>query len=787
MAIDIGAVKRIDGQARTVRQLLDGARYTIDFYQREYAWQDRHVRDLLDDLTSKFEDSHRAENERRAVASYDHYFLGSIVVSNKNKQRFIVDGQQRLTTLTLLLIHLHHLSRGRPDVDSVETLIFSRRFGENRFNLDVEERVKCMERLLQGEEFDPSGATESVQNIVARFRDIEAMFPESIAGEALAYFVDWLTECVHLVEIEAYSDEDAYTIFETMNDRGLSLSLPDMLKGYVLANIDQEGEQRRVNELWKKHVQALGKDDSVDFFKNWLRGVYAKDIQSGTKGSEVKDYERIGSQFHRWVRDQSKDLGLAGSKSFVRFIERDFDFYARQALTIRAAAQKPMEGLEAIYFNADRGFTTQAQVLLAALTPDDSAAEVKRKLYLVATYLDIWLSRQTWAYRSVAQRNVKHAMFTLTRAIRGKSSGELSVLLRQRLDTDPDTFARHNDLARNQQNVYFVRHVLARLTHWVDQQCGLNPHFEDYFATGKGRPFEVEHIWADQYERYRPWFPQESEFDRARNRIGGLLLLQRGTNQSLGDKPYEDKRTAYLAQGQTVLTRSLHPFTYENNPTFQAFLDRTGLKFRPIDHFDRDAQQERQELCVRIAEWVWNPSKLDVDGEKPPVPEPLRGADDEEEPDGAVQFEKGARHRLRRRFWTTLVEQAKRRGDPHGTLTPTDYGWLGVREDGFWWNLTVTQNATRIALSISSWETARNKAIFDHLLSDRGGIEAGFGGPLGWERLDDNITSKICTTVPGGWLDEGGYEATAERALTTMKRFREIMAPRATAARDATA
>ena len=53
-------------------------------------------------------------------------------------------------------------------------------------------------------------------------------------GEALPYFVDWLIENVHLVEITAYSDDDAYTIFETMNDRGLSLSPTDMLKGTCL-------------------------------------------------------------------------------------------------------------------------------------------------------------------------------------------------------------------------------------------------------------------------------------------------------------------------------------------------------------------------------------------------------------------------------------------------------------------------------------------------------------------------------------------------------------------------
>lgn len=68
-------------------------------------------------------------------------------------------------------------------------------------------------------------------NLVQRYHDLEVYFPEELRDAALPYFIDWLLENVHLVEITAYSDDDAYTIFETMNDRGLSLSPTDMLKG----------------------------------------------------------------------------------------------------------------------------------------------------------------------------------------------------------------------------------------------------------------------------------------------------------------------------------------------------------------------------------------------------------------------------------------------------------------------------------------------------------------------------------------------------------------------------
>jgi hypothetical protein len=780
------ALNRIDGHARTLHQLLHGARFAIDFYQREYAWERRQVTELLDDLSGKFLDSYEDDHERGEVGSYGHYFLGSIVICNKNGHRFVVDGQQRLTTLSLLLIHLQHLAKDSPALEcaNVETLVFSTKYGRRSFNIDVDDRAACMERLLNREAFEPSNATESVKNIVARFADIREYFPEDLGGRALPYFIDWLCDHVHLVEIEAYSDEDAYTIFETMNDRGLSLRSPEMLKGYLLANIGDEAKQRSVDGLWKRQMLALkelGQEEDVDFFKNWLRARYAETIRQGDRSAENRDYERIGSEFHRWVRDRREQLGLSGTSAFVRFVERDFDFYATQTLAIRRAAKQPMPGIESVYFNDLRGFTTQTQLLLAALSPDDPAADIKRKLALVADYVDIWLARQVWASRSTAQRNAKHGMFGLTRAIRGKSVAELSALLRARLDEDRVTFARNPDLTANQHNFYAVRHVLARITHWVDIECGVHSHFEDYASSEKARPYEVEHIWPDHPERFRTWFGHDSEFERARNRIGGMVLLQRGTNQSLGDKAYEEKRDAYVAQGESILTRSLHPLAYKNNPAFRAFIERTALPFQHHDAFDPQAQQQRQELYLRIAEWVWNPSRLDLDGIRPPTPEPLTEHEDE----GEATVDKSVRHQKRKVFWTHLIERSRAVGGPHGRLTPSEYNWIGAREGGLWWNFNVTQNATRVELFISTWSPEKNKAIFDRLKAARASVEADFGGALDWLRLEENRSSKVMTSLDGGWLDEAIYDDIATRAVALMTRFHKALAAPARAAKEA--
>ena len=117
------------------------------------------------------------------------------------------------------------------------------------------------------------------------------------------FFLDWFIENVDLVEITTYSEDDAYTIFETMNDRGLSLSPADMLKGYLLTNIKDDKKRENANELWRNQINKLieyNKKEESDFFKAWLRAKYAETIREGKKGASNKDFELIGVQFHRW-------------------------------------------------------------------------------------------------------------------------------------------------------------------------------------------------------------------------------------------------------------------------------------------------------------------------------------------------------------------------------------------------------------------------------------------------------------------------------------------------------
>jgi len=602
--------REIDGKGRTVRELLAGRKYSIDYYQREYKWQQKHVAELLDDLAAKFLECYEEGHERSAVADYGHYFLGSIIISDKDGRRFIIDGQQRLTTLTLLLIFLRHQLDDIDQKGQVAELIFSLTRGKRSFNLDVPGRTACMEALYKGEEYTGTDADESIINILSRYADIEEMFMEDLQGATLPYFVDWLLENVHLVEITAYTDGDAYTIFETMNDRGLSLTPTDMLKGYLLASITDAEKRTQASSIWKKRVQALtelGKDEDADGIKSWLRSQYAESIRERRRGATPQDFDLIGTEFHRWVRESESRLNLTSSAEFARFIERDFAKYTYWYESLRAAAETFTPGLECIYFNAQHKFTLQYPVLLSPLRVDDDEPTAMLKIRIVAAYLDIMINRRIWNWRAIDYSTMQYAMFLVMRDIRGKSATELAAALRERLDAETETFASNDRFYLHGNNGPQIHRILARMTDYVETRSGQESHYTEYAQRGlKG--YEVEHIWADHPERHSDEFAHANDFQEYRNRIGGLLLLPKSFNASFGDLPYAEKRELY--RGQNLLAQSLHRQAYEHNPGFSRFIAQSGAPFRPHDEFRKTDLDARQVLYQRLAEQIWSPDRL---------------------------------------------------------------------------------------------------------------------------------------------------------------------------------
>jgi uncharacterized protein with ParB-like and HNH nuclease domain len=164
---------------------LNERKYTVDYFQREYSWEQKHVEQLVTDLTSTFLDVYTDGDPRTGVEPYNNYYLGPFVVSSKDGMKSIIDGQQRLTSLTLFLIFLNNLQKVLGGKESIEPLVFSEKYGQKSFNIQVEERKTCLEKLfLEGCYETQPDDNESTVNMAKRYADIEEAFPDEIKGKA---------------------------------------------------------------------------------------------------------------------------------------------------------------------------------------------------------------------------------------------------------------------------------------------------------------------------------------------------------------------------------------------------------------------------------------------------------------------------------------------------------------------------------------------------------------------------------------------------------------------------
>ena len=139
-------MKKVIGTPKSLKQLLQNTKYTIHYYQREYRWQEKHIREMIDDLTMEFLGNYQSGHKRTATANYGVYFMGSIVLAGE--ENAIIDGQQRLSSLTLLLMYLNNrLRKNKKNYSLIDAMIFSEVYGNKSFNIDVDERHDCMDAI----------------------------------------------------------------------------------------------------------------------------------------------------------------------------------------------------------------------------------------------------------------------------------------------------------------------------------------------------------------------------------------------------------------------------------------------------------------------------------------------------------------------------------------------------------------------------------------------------------------------------------------------------------------
>ncbi|MFW7401910.1 DUF262 domain-containing protein [Vagococcus fluvialis] len=582
-------------------------KFDVDFYQREYVWQKKQLEDLINDLSNEFLRQWGVKDSIEKVRTYDPYFMGEIVLSSKQTDRnSIIDGQQRITTFTIFLIYLYNKYKHLdlfPESD-IKQLIYSDDFGKKRFNLEIDERRTCMLELYENGFYElKKDDSISVVNIVRRYNDFEDCWDDKIDENNIIHFIYWIKEKIVFSKVWTNSDEFAYIIFETMNDRGLSLTQVEMLRSYLLAHIDEENRDFYAQKFDEsistlKNIKLPSKSKAeFDFFKIYFRGHFAENLSQGKDSKS--DFVRIGNEFHRWVRDNSKQLNLISSDDFINFIDQ-ISYYTNVYSKInQIVLDRNTKDFFYVVVNADYGFTLQPAALLASIEYQDSNDIISKKFQIVSKHLTKLLSYRIWNHVQISQSSLESTIYLFCKKIRKKTISEIEQIVFENGLEIPELVGYPT---LNQQNGRKLRVLLALITEIIAR----NSDESNYILSiqTKNNPIEIEHIWSNHFEKHKEEFDSEIDFNQTRNSIGGLLLLPKSFNTSYGSSPYEIKIEQYFSQN--ILAQSLNKKKYENNTRFLKFVEDSSLEFKPYESFVKENIYERAELYKNILQWNWS-------------------------------------------------------------------------------------------------------------------------------------------------------------------------------------
>jgi uncharacterized protein with ParB-like and HNH nuclease domain len=609
----------VQPQNQNIDKLFSNTTFYIDFYQRQYKWNDEPVKRLLDDVFYKFNEEYKKYKELslpldQTISKYGWYYLNTYVTNNVDGKLYVVDGQQRLTTLTLILIKLRHLAKNLNS--KLEGWISSKIVGLSGYKTDFwmnhEAHKMAMQSLYDGattEDIDISTGL-TAQNMVNNYNFISARLDSELSNlHRLESFVFYFMHRLVLINLNV-EQTDVPMVFEVINDRGVKLKPYEILKGKLLGQISKEElDGLQLNELWDNQVGAINafREDEIDqFFTYYLKAKLADTIGEGRK------YDR---DYHRAIFSENR-LKLDHDAIHVKqFLLNDFKYYTNLYAKISKYYRNPDSngGFESVYYNSLTEMDNQFLLILSACSIDDPQEDAKIKA--VAHELDR-LFCLLQIQRSYGSNALAVAVYKISTEIRNKDVSQIRLAFDKTLldllteargveATSPLSYGFFKETGI-ELDKRFKRYFFARIEKFIADNTKMNVKHSLYDLiqnTGSVNGFHIEHILADNEENLALFGGDEEKFKSERNRLGGLLLLKGKDNISSNNEPYKKKLKTYA--NTLYWNETLRDDTYAKKLDFTNMMTNYNLKFRPMSEFGQTELEERHKLLFDMASFIW--------------------------------------------------------------------------------------------------------------------------------------------------------------------------------------
>ncbi|MCK9904305.1 DUF262 domain-containing protein [Frankia sp. Cpl3] len=618
----------MSSSAITVLELFEGRSYHLDSFQRTYAWGLPQIDQLIDDLAHRFQRQWDETHTEDDVRYYDPYFLGSIITYRRGDQTYLADGQQRIVTLLLVLIHLFDLTADREDAQDlharVRTLIRGDSRARRRFAVRIDAYESYFDQLFTDRPTSADGESPDVLRMQEASKHLLARWPDRLKQDVLVLFGWWLLDRVSLVELDAGDAERGEEMFVAMNDRGLRLAPLDLLKRYLLTGT--HADRGKLDRRWKAMVNrldGLGQDAPLEFVRTVLRAHFF-DVDPTGRSDEARE-----NAPHEWLHRHADSIWPSKRRDrqlalFTDYLEPLHEPY----VTLLAAADDFTPGLDGVWFNALNRLPRQFDLTLAAADRADSSPTVQRKGELVANFLDLYFVTHTLRQADSEPEELDTLVAELRPAVReSRTADELGRILGRVAAGWYRHFSEVPQLRyRPGTNRPFVVYLLARLTSWLEKGSGKDDPIVRLLSVPSGRrPYEVEHLFTRKSGTYSGQAASDADFQKVRGLVGGLVLLDGAENASVNSAPLESKMPTYLRANWLAASLDASTLSGRGIVNFREFTKKHGLnsRFRAYEADDpvEAYVQSRGQLYQAMAERIWSPDALGL-----PLPSTAAGA-----------------------------------------------------------------------------------------------------------------------------------------------------------------
>ncbi|SKC61805.1 DUF262 domain-containing protein [Plantibacter cousiniae (nom. nud.)] len=502
----------------------------VPSWQRSYSWKSDQVEVFWADL-KRFNAAHPDDN-----IDNKQYFLGSIVMVVTPNKYLLLDGQQRLATATILLCALRESRRPVDESGATGRL-------NTKFIADYDDGSKATQYSVSLNNYDREYfrraiQAEGVSSVLPKLRshglidqaykyflaEIATETKDMSSEQALAYSIriqDVLLKHFSIVSVKTSDEDTAATVFEALNDRGIGLSTPDLLRSYLLRAANGETERESIVQSWLD-IFSLFEETGVEQFLRhyWVsingdvktRSLYREMKASFTDhGLDAVGFSTnlaLAAVDYRTLKDSSDP-----DESIKESLE---DINQLNATVLYPALMSAFAVRSTVGESALAGFTKDLLILYVrhSLILGRESTRLEAEIYSVAREI-----RQTSSLRTAAAR-IRAFAPSISDFVRGF---ELATVSR----TDS------------------AKYVLGKLE--------MNRRATDELVLANGRKVQLEHIYP-QTPQVGQRLPNHSALI---NRIGNQTLLDHRLNASIKNGNFEAKKTNAYATSELELTKDL--------------------------------------------------------------------------------------------------------------------------------------------------------------------------------------------------------------------------------------